>query len=285
MFSRKELEQRDKVAQTFPHLLAFDGYHIVVHPVVNHRLPLRSYSLRYLALVVGEHEVHSSSMYVELCAEVFSAHRRAFTVPTRKTIAPRAGPAHNVLGLGFLPKGEVHLIMLFFSASQIATVVNDVVEITSRQHTVVILLVVLFYIEIDRAISLVGETIAHNLLYKFFLLDDVARGVRLNTGRQHVEYIHCSMVAVCIELRYFHRFELFELCFLSYFVVAVICIVFEMAYVCNVAHIAHFVAQVLEIAEQNIEGDGWTRMSQMGIAVNGGTAYIHTDTPFMDRFE
>ena len=93
------------------------------------------------------------------------------------------------------------------------------------------------------------------------------------------------MVAVCVELRYFHRFELFELCFLSYFVVAVICIVFEMAYVCNVAHIAHFVTQVLEIAEQNIEGDGWTRMSQMGIAVNGGTAYIHTDAPLMDRFE
>ena len=58
-----------------------------------------------------------------------------------------------------------------------------------------------------------------------------------------------------------------------------------MAYVGYVADITHLVALMAQIAEEGIEGDGRTCVAQMGIAVDGRPADIHSDAPLVDRFE
>ena len=64
--ARKELFEGDEVAERLAHLLTVDGNHVVVHPVMNHLVALRSHSLGYLAFVVREYEVHSASVNVEV---------------------------------------------------------------------------------------------------------------------------------------------------------------------------------------------------------------------------
>ena len=56
-----------------------------------------------------------------------------------------------------------------------------------------------------------------------------------------------------------------------------------MAHIGDVAHIAHFVAEMSQIAEKYVERDGRTRMSQMAVAIDGGTAYIHAHAPLHER--
>ena len=103
MIARKELLESYEVAETFAHFLPVHGYHVVVHPIANHLIALRSHGLRYLAFVVGEYEVETASMNVEMVSEIFSAHCGALGVPSRESVAPWRGPAHYMFGLRFLP--------------------------------------------------------------------------------------------------------------------------------------------------------------------------------------
>ena len=50
----------------------------------------------------------------------------------------------------------------------------------------------------------------------------------------------------------------------------------EMADIGDVAHIAHLVAQMTEQFAEYIEGYTRTGVAQMGIAINGWTAHIHS---------
>ena len=86
--AREELLERNKVVVRLAHLLAVDGQHVVVHPVLHGLMAHRGYGLRNLALVVGEDEVHAAAVDVELLAEVLAAHRRAFAMPAGEAVAP-----------------------------------------------------------------------------------------------------------------------------------------------------------------------------------------------------
>lgn len=108
--------QGDEVAERFTHLLPVDGNHVVVHPVAHHLVALTCYSLCYLAFVVWEHQIHAATVYVKMVAEIFAPHRRALAVPYGKAVAPRAGPAHDVLWHGSLPERKVGLTVLFVGA-------------------------------------------------------------------------------------------------------------------------------------------------------------------------
>ena len=105
-----------------------------------------------------------------------------------------------------------------------------------------VFLVILLHVEVDRTVALVGKTVVENLLYELFLLDDVARGVRLDARREHVERLHGSVIAVGVVLCYLHRLELFESCLLLNLVVSLIGVVLQVANIGDVAHVAHLVA-------------------------------------------
>ena len=93
------------------------------------------------------------------------------------------------------------------------------------------------------------------------------------------------MVAVGVILRNLHRLQLFQPCLLLNLVIALVGIVLQMAHIGDVAHIAHLVAEVLQVAEKDVEGDGRTGMSQMGIAIDRGSADIHSYMGGVQRLE
>ena len=59
----------------------------------------------------------------------------------------------------------------------------------------------------------------------------------------------------------------------------------EVAHVGDIADVAHLIALMLEIAEEEVEGDGGTGVAQMGIAIDGGAADVHADAAFMKGTE
>ena len=93
----EELLQGNEVTQALTHLLTVDGNHIVVHPVMNHLVALRSHSLSNLALVVRENQIHAATVNIKVAAQVLASHRSTLAVPARETITPRTRPAHDML--------------------------------------------------------------------------------------------------------------------------------------------------------------------------------------------
>ena len=235
--------------------------------------------------MVREYEVHASAVNVEVAAQVLTSHGRALAVPSREPVAPLAGPAHNMLGRGFLPQGEVGLVVLFAHTVDLAAGILDVLQRAAAQPSIVVFLVVGLDIEVHRAVRLVGEAVVHDLLHQLLLLDDVARGMRLDRRGQHVKRLHGLMVAVGVVLGNLHGLELLQACLLLDLVVALVGIVLQMAHIGDITHVAHFVAQMLQVAEHHVERDGGAGMPQMGVAINRGTADIHAHIGGMQGHE
>ncbi len=107
MRAGKEFLQIDEIIVALAHLFAVDGNHIVMHPVFYSRMSLCCHALRYLAFMVGEHEVHAAAMDIECIAEIFPAHGGAFEMPSGKTLAPGTRPMHYMLRSCLFPQGEI----------------------------------------------------------------------------------------------------------------------------------------------------------------------------------
>ena len=147
------------------------------------------------------------------------------------------------------------------------------------------LLVVGLDIEVDASVRLIGKTIIDNLLYQLLLFDDMSCSMRLDRGAQHTKHIHILMVAVGIVLGYLHGFQLLQASLLGNLVLTLVSIVLQVTHISDVAHIANLVTQVLQITEQQVKGDGRTGMTQMGVAIDGGTTDIHAHIGGMQRLE
>ena len=145
--------------------------------------------------------------------------------------------------------------------------------------------VVFFNVEIDGAILFIGVARLEYFLYHGDLLDDVARSVRLDAGMQHVHHPHRFMVSVCIILHHLHRLKLFQAGLFADLVITRVGIAFQMADIRNVPHIPDFIADVLQITEYQVEGDGRPRMPQVRITVNRRSANVHADMRRAERLE
>ena len=145
--------------------------------------------------------------------------------------------------------------------------------------------VVFLNVKIHRALALVGIATVHNLLHQLYLFYDVTGGMRLYAWRQHTQRLHGLVIAVGVILCHLHRLQLLQSCFLGYLVIALIGIVLQVPHVGNVSHVAHLIAYVLQIPEQDVESDGRTGMTQMGVSINGGTTYIHAHIGSMKRLK
>ena len=71
----------------------------------------------------------------------------------------------------------------------------------------------------------------------------------------------------------------------QYKTIAFVGIVLQVAHVGNVSNVANLVAQVLEIAEEYIECDGWSCMTEMRIAIHGRATNIHAHVRSVERSE
>ena len=111
------------------------------------------------------------------------------------------------------------------------------------------------------------------------------RGQGFDRRPQHPHLVHELVVAVGIMLRHFHRFELLQAGFLGYLVFPLVGIVFQMPHIGDIAHVTNLVAQMLQVAEYDIERNRRTGMAQMRITVNRRSADIHPDQGRMQRFK
>ena len=161
-----------------------------------------------------------------MLAKILSSHCSTLAMPAWETLTPRRWPAHDMLRHSSFPQSKVCLVSLFAHAVQLARVVYHVVKVSSRQNTVLMVLVILSNIKVNATIALVSISICHYLLHEFLLLNDVSCGARLYRWRQNVKRMHSIVVSIGIKLSYFHWLELFQSCFLFYLVVAFIGIVF-----------------------------------------------------------
>ena len=145
--------------------------------------------------------------------------------------------------------------------------------------------VVFFNIKIYRALIFVSVTGIKNLVDQVDLFDDVPGSVRLDRRWQYVELLHIFVVTIDVILHNLHGFELLNPCFFAHFILAFVGIIFQMPDIGNIAHIAHFVANVLQVAEYQVEGDGRPRMTQMGIAIHRRAANVKPDVRRMNGFK
>ncbi len=109
--------------------------------------------------------------------------------------------------------------------------------------------------------------------------------MRLDRGRQHIERFHSLVVAAHVVLHHFHRLKLLEPCFFGDFVLAVVSIVLQVPHIGDIAHITHLVAQMCQIAVDDIERYCRACMAEMTVAVDRRATHIHADTFLMQRFE
>ena len=164
--------------------------------------------------------------------------------------------------------------MLLSHSIEGTTLVDNILQGTSRELTVMVFLVIGFNIEIDTAVTLISKTVVKDLLHQLLLFDDMSCGMRLDAWRQHIECLHGLMVAVGVILCDLHRLQLLQSCLLGNLVLTLIGIMLQMSYIRDIPHIAHLVTQMLQVTEEDVEGDGRTGMSQMGITIDGWAAYV-----------
>ena len=145
--------------------------------------------------------------------------------------------------------------------------------------------VVFLDIEIDRSVADIGVAGIEDGLDGLDLLDDVARGARLDGRRCDIQQTHGLVVAEGVGFNDFHRLQLFQAGFLRDLVLAFVRIVLQVADVRDVADIADLVAQVAQQALQHVIGHARTGMAEVGVAVNGRAADIHAGVTGMDRNE
>ena len=162
---------------------------------------------------------------------------------------------------------------------------NDVLQVTTRELAIMVILGVFLHVHIYATIADIGIAFVHDFLHKSNLLDDMTAGVWFDRWWQDVQQLHIAVIAIGEVLHYLHWFELLQAGFLGYLILAFIGIVLQVAYVCNVAHIAHLVAKVHQVAVEQIECDSRTRMPQVCITIHGRTADIHAYVSFMQGFE
>ncbi len=248
-------------------------------------MAVAGHGLGDLTLMVGEFQVDAAAMDVKLLAEVFLAHRGAFQMPAGETVAPGGWPAHDMLGRGLFPEGEVGGVALLGLAVEGAGLAEELLHIASRELAVMVFGVVSRHIEVDRPVALIGQPRVENLLDILDLLDDMARGVGLDRWGKHIEPLHGLVIAVEIVLHNLHRLQLFEAGLLGDFVLTLVGVMLEMAHVGDVADIADLVAEPTEVAVEDIECDGRTRVAQMAVAVDSRAADIHAHAPLVDGTE
>ena len=140
-------------------------------------------------------------------------------------------------------------------------------------------------VEVYASVALVGVAVVDYLLYQLLLLYDMARGVRLNAGRQHVEGGHGVMVAVGVILRNLHRLELFQAGLLLYLVLALVGVVLKVAHVGDVAHVPYLISKVLQVTEKHVKRYRGAGVAQVRVAVNGRAAHVHSNVWSVQRLE
>ena len=159
MLAAEDLIQGDEVAETLAHLLTIDGDQVIVQPVANHRMTHRGDRLGNLTLVVRKDQIQSTTVDVKLIPQILASHRGALAVPAGEADAPGTLPLHDVLRGGFFPESKVEGVALLILAGELSRIRPHILDVTTGEATIIILLVVLLDVEVDRSTRDIGKAI------------------------------------------------------------------------------------------------------------------------------
>jgi len=275
------LFQGDEVIEAFAHFFPVNSNHIIVQPVAGKGNFIGGFGLCYFAFVVGKLIFEAAAVDIEGFAEVFGAHYRAFEVPAGVAHRPGAGPTHNVVRFGLFPEGEVGGI-LFFGGDFDTCTGLEVVEVFPGEFSVV---GKFGDVEIDRAVDLVCEAFFEEGFDQFDLFDDMSAGAGADVGSQAVEAVHIFEVTAGVEFGQGHRMFFFFFCSQIQFVFALVGVVSKMADVGDVLDVSNRIAEVSQVSDEDVETDVAFGVSEVSVAIDGGSADVDTDGAFVERFE
>ncbi len=88
----EKIAEREKVAERFRHLLAFNKEMLGVQPVTRKRLAGGGFALRNFVFVMWECQVDSAGVNIERLAKIFHGHGGAFDVPAGTAGTDRSLP-------------------------------------------------------------------------------------------------------------------------------------------------------------------------------------------------
>ena len=110
-------------------------------------------------------------MNIEMLAQIFFAHCGTFTMPTGKTVTPRAWPAPDMFGLCTFPQSEIGRITLLALTVQFAAGSQHMVQVTAGRFPVTLVFVVFRYLELNLTFPLISSAVHHNFFYQFYLFN------------------------------------------------------------------------------------------------------------------
>src|SRR5678816_1212376 len=103
MIAAEHFCEPDLVVITLTHLTSIHSDHIIVQPVAGRFMFIADSTLCDLAFMMRELQIHTTTMNVELVAEVLCAHCGTFYMPPGETRSPGTVPPHDVVGWSSFP--------------------------------------------------------------------------------------------------------------------------------------------------------------------------------------
>ena len=111
-------------------------------------------------------------------------------MPAREAFAPWRRPFHQMFRSRLLPQREVVCGVFVVLPVEAARSLKSVVERTSGEDAVAVVVVVFDDVEINGTVAFIGISRIENFLHKFLLLNDMCRCPRFNRRRGDVQRTH-----------------------------------------------------------------------------------------------
>src|SRR6266700_7421 len=256
----EQIAHQRQVAQGFTHLLTILVYHPRVHPETREwSFPCKVFGLRNLAGVMGEGQIFTSTVNVQLWAEVAHRHRTALNVPAGPARAPGTWPCRFARSLR-LPEHKIKWVSLAGIIGEVAALVRN------REHSMIIIQpnraghAAEFRIPFDAVVDTAAVLICKPLCEKH--LDDLDHGGRLFAGmgvdigppdvqRVHIPQITLGLAPAQFVPRHTHFSRLAQDIIVN---------------ICHILHVLHFAARIFQVAHERIErnvGEGMPEVSSI----------------------
>ena len=254
---------QEEVIQGFAHFFRIDRNEAVVEPVTDHRLLARiRFGLGDFIFMVRENQIAAAAVEIKGIAEILIAHSRAFDMPARTARSPGAFP-RRFARLSAFPQSEVHRIVLavvYFDAGA----GHHVVEAAAAQFAVAgkFFHAVIYVVVDDVCETLFNEHFNH--VDDFF---HMLRYAGVFVGPADMELVHDVEVRRNITVG--NRIPRYAF--------AVSRIDDLIVYVGKVLNMRYFIAQVFQVALDDVPGDEGTGVAHMGMIVRRDAADVHLD--------
>ena len=241
----------------------------VVQPITDHRFAVAAFALRDLVLVMRKDQVQSAAVDVEGFSQQLAAHGGAFDMPAGPSRAPRAGPG-GLTGLGLFPERKVAGGP--FPIGRVPAFALHAVDRTVAQLAVAR---VFGDFEIHVALRLIREPAVHELLDELHDVPDVFGGARHVIDLVDAQRPQVRQVVVRHLLGHLGHGNMTPLGFGDELVI----------HVRDIDHPGDLIAAIGQVAFHRVEDHGPHHVSDVGFAVDGGTAQVNADATGVHRLE